>query len=77
MCLAVPGEVIAIDEADALMRNGRVRFGAVERAVQLALVPGAGIGDFVLVHAGFAIATVCAEEAARILDELDSLEEPS
>jgi hydrogenase expression/formation protein HypC len=75
MCLAVPGEVVAIDETDALMRNGRVRFGAVERAVQLALVPEAGIGDFVLVHAGFAIGTVHREEAEAILRELDSLEE--
>jgi len=75
MCLAVPGELVAIDEGDALMRSGRVRFGSVERAVQLALVPEASIGDYVLVHAGFAIATVKPEEAAAILRELDSLEE--
>jgi len=74
MCLAVPGEIITISDDDALMRMARIRFGEVEREVCLALVPDAGIGDFVLVHAGFAIAPICEQEAEKILRDIDAME---
>jgi len=74
MCLAVPGEIITISDDDALMRMARIRFGEVEREVCLTLVPDAGIGDFVLVHAGFAIALICEQEAEKILHDIDTME---
>lgn len=73
MCLAVPGEVVEITNDEPLTREGRVRFGAVVRKVNLALVPEAGPGDFVLVHVGLAISTVDPEEAARTFQYLAEL----
>jgi hydrogenase expression/formation protein HypC len=74
MCLAVPGRIRAI-EGEALMRTGEVEFaGAVER-VNLAFVPEAGIGDYVLVHAGVAIARLSEQEAEATLDCLRKMGE--
>jgi hydrogenase expression/formation protein HypC len=78
MCLAIPGEVLSIDDGDALMRTGRVDFGGVVKEINLAYTPEAGIGDYVLVHVGFAISIIDAEEAGRVfacLEELGELEE--
>jgi len=75
MCLAVPGEIIELAERDGL-RFGKVQFGGITREVCLEYQRDAVIGDFVLVHVGFAIAKVDAEEAARqwqTLRELDEL----
>jgi hydrogenase expression/formation protein HypC len=72
MCLAIPGEIVALEEQHG-MRFGRVQFGGITRQVCLEYQPAAQVGDFVLVHVGFAIATVDREEAARqweILREL-------
>lgn len=64
MCLAVPGRVVMIDESRPLSRPGEVVFGTGEpRPVDLVMVPEAGVGDFVIVHSGFAIRRI-AEEAA-------------
>jgi len=63
MCLAVPGRVVAIDGDDD-MRMARIDFDGVQREACLAYVPEAKLGDYVLVHVGFAIAVVD-EEAAR------------
>jgi hydrogenase expression/formation protein HypC len=76
MCLAVPGEVVSLHERDGL-RFGRVAFGGITREVCLEYQPASRVGDFVLVHVGFAIATVDREEAARqwaVLHELGALE---
>ena len=76
MCLAVPGEIVSLHEREGL-RFGRVQFGGITREVCLEYQPDSQVGDFVLVHVGFAIATVDAEEAARqwaVLNELG--EEP-
>lgn len=75
MCLAVPGEVLSIGSDDPLMLPARVSFGGTIREVSLAMVPGAKIGDFVLVHAGVAIAKLDPAEAARVLDSLATLGE--
>jgi len=64
MCLAVPGEVIELADRHGL-RYARVSFGGVVREVCLEYQPEARVGDFVLVHVGFAIATVDREEAER------------
>jgi hydrogenase expression/formation protein HypC len=77
MCLAVPGQVIAIEGDEPLTRQGRVDFGGVTRLVNLAYVPEVVVGDTVLVHVGFAISRLNEAEAARtyaLLDELGALE---
>lgn len=77
MCLAIPGEVMELSERDGL-RFGKVRFGGVLREVCMEYEPAARVGDFVLVHVGFAISILDREEAARtwaLLDEMDQLDE--
>ena len=77
MCLAVPGQVVAIEGDEPLTRQGRVDFGGVTRLVNLAYVPEVVVGDTVLVHVGFAISRLDEAEAARtyaLLDELGALE---
>jgi hydrogenase expression/formation protein HypC len=69
MCLGVPGKIIEIT-GDDLMRMGKVDFGGVKREVSLAYVPEAGIGDYVIVHVGFAISQVDEAEAQETLDLL-------
>ena len=69
MCLAVPGKLISINGED-LNRMGRVSFGGVIKEVSLAYVPEAEIGDFVIVHVGFALSRVDAVEAQRVFEYL-------
>jgi len=78
MCLAVPGKVLNIEDADPAFRSGQVDFCGVRRMVNLAFTPEVAVGDFVLVHVGFAISKVDQEEAARTyryLAEIGALEE--
>lgn len=72
MCLAVPGEIRSVQ--DGALRTGRVAFGEVVREVCLAYVPEASVGDFVVVHAGFAIARLDRAEAERTLASLADAE---
>jgi hydrogenase expression/formation protein HypC len=77
MCLAVPGQIVSVEEREGA-RVARVRFGGVTRPVQLDFVPEANIGDYVVVHVGFAISRVDAEEAERtfrLLEAMGLLEE--
>lgn len=77
MCLAIPGKILEIHEQDEL-RTARVQFGGIVRQVSLSFVPEAGVGDYVLVHVGFAIGRVDAVEAERtygLLQEMGTLEE--
>jgi hydrogenase expression/formation protein HypC len=67
MCLAVPGELLSIEGDDPLARQGRVSFAGLVKSANLAYVPEAKVGDYVLVHAGFAITVIDAEEALRTL----------
>lgn len=64
MCLAVPGKILDAEERDG-NRIGRVDFSGIVREAILSFVPEAGVGDYVLVHAGFAISRVDPEEAER------------
>jgi hydrogenase expression/formation protein HypC len=64
MCLAVPGKILETTEENG-SRLGRVQFGGITRLVQLDFVPEAGVGDYVIVHVGFALSKVDAEEAQR------------
>lgn len=77
MCLAVPGKVLDIQESGSL-RAARVQFGGIVRQVSLDFVPEAVVGDYVMVHVGFAISRVDAEEAERtyaLLEEMGALED--
>lgn len=74
MCLAVPGEIIAIDRADAGHPLGRIDFGGVIRQVSLAYLPEAVVGDWVVVHAGFAISQLDREEAQASLAAFQALD---
>lgn len=77
MCLAIPGKVLEQFEARGL-RMGKIQFGGIVREASLEYTPDAQVGDYVLVHVGFAISKVDAEEAARtykLLEEMDQLSE--
>jgi hydrogenase expression/formation protein HypC len=72
MCLAVPGKVLDCDESSGV-REGRVQFAGIVRRVRLDFVPEAQVGDYVMVHVGFAISRVDAEEAERTLALLSEM----
>lgn len=74
MCLAIPGEIVAIEGEDPLMREGRVAFSGLVKKANLAYVPEARVGDYVLVHAGFAITVLDEAEAKRTLEYLAEFE---
>jgi hydrogenase expression/formation protein HypC len=78
MCLAVPGRILDIEAGDPHFRTGRVSFGGIVKRVSLACVPEAAPDDFVLVHAGMALAVVDpaeSEESLAYLRQLGELEE--
>jgi hydrogenase expression/formation protein HypC len=73
VCLGIPGRILEIHrDADPFAR-AVVDFGGVRKQAWLAYVPDAGIGDYVIVHVGFAIAMVDETEALRTLDVLRSM----
>ena len=77
MCLAVPGKLLT-KETVAGVQVGQVQFGGITRQVALGFVPEAEVGDYLLVHVGFAITRVDALEAKRtfeILEQLGALDE--
>jgi hydrogenase expression/formation protein HypC len=74
MCLAVPGKLAEIYEAGGVAM-ARVDFGGVSREACLAYLPEAAVGDYVLIHAGFAIAMVDEAEARQTLEDLRRLDE--
>lgn len=73
MCLGIPGRIVEVLDGDELLRLGRVDFGGVRKDVCLAYVPEAGLGDYVIVHVGFAISQVDEAEAQRTLDVLRAM----
>ncbi len=73
MCLAIPGKVVQWVDTDPLLAIAEVEFGGVTRRCHMACVPEAAPGDYVVVHAGVAIAILDADEALRVLEELASL----
>jgi len=72
MCLGIPGEVLEIRDEQGL-KVGKVQFGGITRDVCLACIPDIALGEFVLVHVGFAISKVDKEEAARAYATLQEL----
>ena len=76
--MGVPGKVITIEENPLGMTMGRVSFGGITKDVCMAYVPEVEVGDYVVVHVGFAITIVDEEEAQRTLEflrEMDDLDE--
>ena len=75
MCLAVPGKIISIVGEESLERTGRVSFGGVIKEVNLAYVPEARVGEYVIVHVGFALSIVDEAEASRVFEYLEQMGE--
>jgi hydrogenase expression/formation protein HypC len=83
MCLAIPGKVTSVMGADPLWRTGKVDFGGIVKEVSLAYVPEVKIGEYVIVHVGFALSRLDEIEAKKVfqylkeMDELTDLKEVS
>jgi hydrogenase expression/formation protein HypC len=75
MCLAVPGRIVDIEDADPDMRAGSVDFSGVIKRVNLSCVPEAKVGDYVLVHVGLALTIVDEAEAREVFKYLQEMEE--
>lgn len=75
MCLAVPGQIIEISATDILQQSGTIDFSGVRKEVSLAYLPEAQVGDYVIVHAGFAIAIIDEQEAQASLQAFAELDD--
>jgi len=75
MCLAVPGRILSIEGDEPLLRSGRVDFSGAVKLINLAYVPDARVGDYVLVHVGFAISIVDEEDARLVFQYLKEIGE--
>ena len=75
MCLAVPGKLISIEGTDPTFRTGKVNFGGIVKEVNLSYVSEANVGDYVLVHVGFALTVVDEEEANKVFSYLKEMGE--
>jgi hydrogenase expression/formation protein HypC len=77
MCLAIPGKILETYDRGGV-RMAKVQFGGISRESCIEYVPGAGVGDYVLVHVGFALSIVDPEEAQKtfaLLAEMGQLAE--
>ena len=76
MCLAIPGKIISItNQLDETFRFGKVSFGGIQKEVNLCMVPGAMVNDYVLVHVGVAISVIDETEAKITFDYLNKIGE--
>ncbi len=75
MCLGVPGKVVEIQENPLGMTMGKVNFAGVTKEVCLAYVPDVQLGDYVVVHVGFALSRIDEEEAMQVFEYLKEMEE--
>jgi hydrogenase expression/formation protein HypC len=75
MCLGIPGKIVSIAEQDGAVRMGRVSFSGIVKEVCLAYTPEAAVGEYVIVHVGFAIATLDEAEARRVFEYLQEMDE--
>ncbi len=74
MCLAVPAKIISLNSnADELLQTGFVDFSGVQKEISLAYVPEANVGDYVIVHAGFALSVLDEDEALASLQAFAEL----
>ncbi len=77
MCLAVPGKIVSISDGDAGSRTGKVDFGGIAKEVSLDFVPEVQVGDYVIVHVGFALSKVDEAEAQQVFQYLKEMGELS
>ncbi|MFA5059729.1 MAG: HypC/HybG/HupF family hydrogenase formation chaperone [Candidatus Omnitrophota bacterium] len=75
MCLAIPGKVMTVEGSEPFLKMGKVNFGGIIKEVSLAYVPDVCIGDYVIVHVGFAISKVDEEEALQVFEYLKKMDE--
>lgn len=75
MCLAIPGKVESITSDDPITRMGCVNFGGVFKEASLAYVPEVQVGDYVIVHVGFALSKVDEAEAQKVFEYLRQMDE--
>ena len=75
MCLAIPGKIESIEGDDPLTRMGKVNFGGILKEACLACVPEAKVGDYVIVHVGFALSRLDEEEAGKVFEYLKQMQE--
>lgn len=78
MCLAIPGKLVSLDTVST-PRMGKVEFGGIQKTICMEWLPDASVGDYVIVHVGFALSKVDEREALttlRMIEEMgDGLEE--
>ncbi len=77
MCLGIPGELIEITKNEGLIKTGKVNFGGIIKDVNLSYTPEAEVGNYLIVHVGFAISIIDETEAKKVFDylkEIDGLE---
>ena len=75
MCLAIPGKVVSISGDDPLVRMGKINFSGIVKEASLAYVPEVQIGDYVIVHVGFALSKVDEAEAQKVFEYLKQMDE--
>jgi len=75
MCLAIPGKITSVAGDEPLSRTGKVDFGGILKEVSLAYVPEAKVGNYVVVHVGFAISIVDEKEANTVFEYLREMDE--
>lgn len=75
MCLGVPGRIVSISGVTELDRTGKINFGGVIKEANLAYVPEAQVGDYVIVHVGFAISRLDEQEAEQTFEYLRQINE--
>lgn len=75
MCLGVPGRVVEVQESPVGMTMGRVSFNGITKEVCLAYLPDVKVDEWVVVHVGFAISRIDEEEAARVFQYLEEMNE--
>jgi hydrogenase expression/formation protein HypC len=75
MCLGIPGKVVEVEENPLGMTMGKVSFGGIVKEACLVYVPEAQVGDYVIIHAGFALSIVDEEEAMEVFEMLRQMEE--
>lgn len=74
MCLGIPGKLIEVSESEPPLRMGRVDFNGIVKEINLTFVPEAEVGDYVVVHVGFAISTIDEKAAKLTFEYLQQLE---
>lgn len=77
MCLGVPGKVLRVDESPIGINMGIVSFGGISKEICLAYTPEAQVGDYVLVHVGFAISRIDEDHAREVFEALKQMGELS